>query len=245
MLSSEDGEKMSKSKGNVVLPETVSDVYGIDTARLFLCGLASPDKDIAWSEKGIVGSLKFVNKIFDYFEKVKSGKTSEKVEAKLNKTIKNVTKYFGDFQYRKASIEIRELFNLIYEQETIEKKVLEKFLKILNPICPHITEELWEKLKNKSFISLEKWPEVNMKKANKEIANSEKFVEKLKEDITNIKKILAKKDAKVYVYVLPNELEIYQDMKDVQVYAVNDKKKYDPENKSKKVKPNRPGIYLE
>ena len=245
MLSAEDGEKMSKSKGNVVLPETVSDIYGIDTARFFLCGLASPEKNIGWSEKGIVGSLKFINKIFNYFERIKFGKTSEKLEIKLNKTIENVTKYFGNFQYRKASIEIRELFDLIYKQETIEKKVLKKFLKILNPICPHITEELWEKLGNKNFICLKKWPVADEKKIGKSFEKSEKAIEKLKEDIANINKITGGGNTKVYVYVLPNELNIYKDMKDVQVFSVSDKNKYDPENKSKKVKPNRPGIYLE
>jgi leucyl-tRNA synthetase len=63
------GEKMSKSKGNVVVPEKVSDVYGIDTARFFLSSLASPDKDIDWNEKGIVGSLRFVYKILKVLKK--------------------------------------------------------------------------------------------------------------------------------------------------------------------------------
>jgi len=279
MLHGNDGNKMSKSNPKyVVLPEDVSKKYGIDTARFFLCGLASPDKDIDWDEKGIIGSLRFVNKIFDYFEKVnfkdkiskfpdrtcekvnfkdkiskfpdetwgevKFGKTSEKLEVKLNKTIESVEKYFETFEYRKASIEIRELFDLI-EKENVSKTVLEKFLKILSPICPHITEELWEKIGNKTFLSLEKWPEVNLKISSKKFENSEKLVEKLKSDIANIKKIVGKKNPKVYVYVLPNEAELYKGIEDVKIFAVNDKEKYDPENKSKKVKPGRPGIYLE
>ena len=261
MLHAEGGQKMSKSKGVIVLPEDVSKDYGIDTARFFLCGLASPDKDINWDEKGITGSLRFIKKIFDYFDTVKFGKTSEKIEAKLNKTIENVEKYFETFEYRKASIEIRELFDLI-EKENVSKETLGKFLKILNPICPHITEELWEKLGNKTFISLEKWPEVDSSKLKKVFLNSEGAVEKLKSDIANIKNLIghqgcipkdfskkslqgAKENPKVYVYVLPNELNLYKDVEGINLFAVNDKKKYDPENKSKKVKPGRPGIYLE
>ncbi len=261
MLYAEGGEKMSKSKGIVVLPETVSNVFGIDTARFFLCGLASPDKNINWSEKGIVGSLRFINKIFDYFkkvnfkdkiskfpdrncEKIKFGKTFEKVETKLNQTIEKVTKYFGNFEYRKALIEIRELFDLI-EKESVSKEVLEKFLKILSPICPHITEELWEKLGNKTFLSLEKWPKFVVKKISRENESSINVVEKLNLNIKNLKKTFGKEKSKVYVYVLPNEFELYKDIKNVQVFAVNDKSKYDPKNKSNKAKPGRPGIYLE
>ena len=73
----------------------------------------------------------------------------------------------------------------------------------------------------------------------------DEMVSKLKSDINNIKKILNKENAKVYVYVLPNELSLYKSVEWAEVFAVNDKNKYDPENKSKKVKPGRPGIYLE
>ena len=73
----------------------------------------------------------------------------------------------------------------------------------------------------------------------------EQAIEKLRSDINHIKKITKKTSAKVYVYVLPNELKVYQGLEGVKVFSVADKDKYDPENKSKKVKPNRPGIYLE
>ena len=256
MLHGIDGNKMSKSSGNVVLPEEVSKKFGIDTARLFLVSVASPENDIDWSEKGIEGSLRFINKVMDYFGKVKVGKTDIKTESKLNKTIKNVTKHIENFKYNLAVIEIRNLFNSLPEE--ISKDVLEKSLKLLHPFCPHITEELWEKIKGKGFISLAEWPKVDEKKIDENFEKQEEAVEKLMEDINNIKNIVGhhgrtpkdfgKKSlqgAKVYVYVLPKELEIYKDVEDVQVFAVNDKDKYDPENKSKKVKPGRPGIYLE
>jgi len=261
MLHGENGEKMSKSKGNVILPEVVSEKYGIDTARFFLMSLAAPDKAREWSDKGVEGSLKFIKKVMNYFEEVKigtqgctpnniqknivtKGKNSDaRIESKLNKTIKEITEDIENFRYNLAVIKIRELFQSLPEKTS--KDVLEKSLKLLHPFCPHITEELWEKIGNKNFVSLEKWPIADEKKIDESFEKQEEAIRKLKMDIEQIKKLTGKTDAKIYVYVLPNEIEIYKNVEGVELFAVNDKKKYDPENKSKKVKPGKPGIYLE
>jgi len=243
MLHGEDGEKMSKSKGNVILPEVVSKKYGIDTARFFLMSLAAPDKPRDWSDKGVQGSLRFINKVMEHFDKIKIGKSDKRIESKLNKTIKEVTEHIEDFKYNLAIIKIRDLFNSFGEEES--KDVLEKSLLLLHPFCPHITEELWEKIKGKGFISLAKWPEIDKKKIDKKFEEEEKSVEKLKEDIANIRKITGKKKGKVYVYVIPKEVELYKDVENVEVFAVNDKDKHDPEGKAKKAKFGRPSIYLE
>ncbi len=253
MLHGEDGEKMSKSKGNVVLPETVSDIYGIDTARFFLSSLASPDKDIDWDEKGIVGSLRFVKKIWDFVEDFKGGKNSEEVGVKVNNVIKNVTSYYGNYQYRKATIELRELFDLIIE-EGCSSNTLATALKLLNPICPHITEEMWEKLGNKEFISISEWPkfdENKLKVQGKKVDLNAKVIE-------NVGDMLERYEEKngeiktVYLYVIPFELSKYNIdelekkwKKLVEVYSVKDSDKYDPENKSKKARPGLPGVYFE
>jgi len=242
ILHGEDGERMSKSKGNVILPEVVSKKYGTDTARFFLMSLAAPDKPRDWSDKGVQGNLKFINKVMDYFENVKIGKSDKKIESKLNKAIKEVTKQIENFKYNLVVIKIRDLFNSLPSETS--KDVLEKSLKLLHPFCPHITEELWEKLGNKNFISLEKWPVVDEKKIDDKFEKQDEAVEKLRADIEHVKKLTGK-GGKVYVYVLPNELELYSGIKGVEIFSVSDKKKYDPENKSKKVKPGRPGIYLE
>ncbi len=256
MLHGEGGIKMSKSKGNVINPDGVSKEYGIDTARFFLLSLAAPDKPRDWNEEGIKGSLKFIKKIFEYFENVKIKKSNSKTESKLNSTIKDITNQIEVFQYNLAIIKIRELFSVFSEEESQE--VLEKFLKLLSPFCPHIAEELWEKLGNENFISLEKWPVVDEKKIDVTFEIQEKAVEKLIEDISHVAKIVeektGKKKSKIFVYVLPNELETYSSNWEmikkkinfeIKIFAVNDKAKYDPENKSGKVKPGRPGIYLE
>jgi|TARA_Y100000310_G_scaffold331937_1_gene406511 leucyl-tRNA synthetase len=256
MLHGSDGEKMSKSKGNVVNPDEVSKKYGMDTARFFLLSLAAPDKPRDWSEKGIEGSLKFIKKIMNYFDSVKIGKADAKTESKLNKSIKEVTRQIERFNYNLSVIKIRELFNSLPKETS--KDVLKKSLILLSPFCPHIAEELWEKLGNKNFISLEKWPKYDEKKIDENLEKQEQLVEKLISDINHVVKLVNEKQnteiKKVFVYVLPNEKEMFEDEKeiikkkiniDIQIYAVNEKDKYDPENKSKKVKPGRPGIYLE
>jgi leucyl-tRNA synthetase len=240
----------------VVNPDEVSKKYGMDTARFFLLSLAAPDKPRDWSEKGIEGSLKFIKKIMNYFDSVKIGKADAKTESKLNKSIKEVTRQIERFNYNLSVIKIRELFNSLPKETS--KDVLKKSLILLSPFCPHIAEELWEKLGNKNFISLEKWPKYDEKKIDENLEKQEQLVEKLISDINHVVKLVNEKQnteiKKVFVYVLPNEKEMFEDEKeiikkkiniDIQIYAVNEKDKYDPENKSKKVKPGRPGIYLE
>ncbi len=249
-----DGFVMSKSRGNVVLPEEVSEKYGIDTARLFLVSIASPDKDIEWSSEGIEGSFRFINKVMNYVLNAKIGKTSEKVCHKFNETIKSITNEIENFRYNFAVIKVRKLIDDLDNE--ISKKDLEGFVKIFSVFCPHVAEELWEKLGNKNFISLEKWPEVDESKINERFDKEEEAMEKTIFDIMNIIKLLKEKQdkvvTKVYIYTLPNELDFYDSKelssrigKDVKIFAVNDKNKYDPENKAEKAKPEKPAIFVE
>lgn len=203
MLHGEDGYVMSKSRGNVVLPEEVSEKYGIDTARFFLVSIASPDKDIVWSSKGIEGSMRFINKAFNYFEKVKIGKSSKKVESKLNKAIKEVTEDIDKFRYNLAVIRIRGLFDSLEEEAS--KDTLEKFLKLLHPFCPHITEELWEKTGNKPFISLEKWPKHDEKKIDLKAEAMEERIETVLSDIRAVQKLTGIKQLKRIKIIIASE----------------------------------------
>lgn len=251
MLHAEDGEKMSKSKGNVVEPLETIKKYGVDSLRLFLVSVASPDKDFDWSEKGIQGSLRFIKKIWNYFESFKEGKNSEELDEEMNLVIKEISGELERVEYRKATIKLREIFEKIAEEKEVKKSIIEDFLKLLNPFCPHITEELWEKLGNKGFISKSSWPEF-----------SEEAVKETKEEspekriIKNVSKVLEKfgkeKVKKVYLYVVPFEAnrlkkdQIQKELgKEVKIYSVKGENKYDPEGKSKKAKPGMPGIYFE
>jgi len=272
MLGGEGGEKMSKSKGNVINPDEVSRKYGMDVSRFFLLSLAAPDKPRDWSENGIQGSYNFLAKIFFSFQKVKIGKSEEKTESKLNKSIKEITESISNFKYNLAIIRLRDLFESLPLEAS--KKDLGNYLRLLHPFCPHITEELWEKLNssttssklgqsreklgNKNFISLEKWPVADESKINEKFEQQEKAIEKLAGDINHISNILNDKEkkqpAKAFVYILPNEIEFYAESLEklikktgleIELFSVSDKEKYDPQGKSKKVKPGRPGIHLE
>ena len=247
MLSGEGGVKMSKSKPETcILPEVVSDKYGIDTARFFLSGLASPDKNIDWSDKGINGSVRFLKKVAELFEKdVK--RDSLEILSLLNETIRDVNNQINTFEYRASTIKLKELFDLLIKQGGASKKTLESALKMLSPFCPHICEELWEKMGNKSFISLADWPKLDESK----ILENDIDIDLSSKINSDIKEIISKtkKDAKnIYVYVMPFELEKIDASKigkNVKVFSVNDPKKYDPEHKAKKAKPGKSSIYLE
>lgn len=215
MLLGPDGEKMSKSKGNVITPDSVSEKYGIDTARLFLVSVANPEKDIQWSEEGIVGSLKLINKIISYVAEYKPGETSKLVKSKLHRTIKDVTKDIENFRYNSAVIKIRSLFQSF--EETMAKEDLESFIKLLSPFCPHICEELWEKLGNKNFICLSTWPEYDEKFIDEEAEASQEIVETIRSDILKVLELAKITQAKeINIIISPNwKYDLLKQVKDL------------------------------
>jgi len=253
MVHGEDGFVMSKSRGNVVYLEKISDTQGIDASRLFLMSIASPDKDTEWNDKGVDSTHKFLAKTFDYFSNVKIGKSDERVESKVNKAIKEITEYIEGLKYNLAIIKLRSLFDYLNGKE-LSKQNVEVCIKLLSPFCPHVAEELWERFGNKGFVSLADWPKFNEKKINAKFEKEEESIRKIGEDIIHIKEITGMTNPKAYVYTIPSEFKLIEFNREfisnmsgsvVFPFSVDDKDKYDPENKSKKVKPGRPGIYLE
>ncbi len=256
MLHGNDGAVMSKSRGNVVIPEEVSKDYGIDTARLFLMSIASPDKDTQWSAEGVDGSLRFVRRVMDVIPRIKIAKSSKVFESKINKAIKDVSEDIEIMRYNLAVIKLRKLFEALENEKEVSKKDLESFVKLLSPFCPHLAEELWEKIKGKGFVSLAEWPEYDEKKIDLRLEKAEQDFEKTISDINNILKIISERQGKdvkdIYLYVIPTELDNYNSEllskrlgKSVKVFKVNDPKKYDPESKAGKAKPGKPAIYVE
>ncbi|MBT3262506.1 leucine--tRNA ligase [Candidatus Woesearchaeota archaeon] len=250
MLHAQGGEKMSKSKGNVVLPEVISKKYGVDSARFFLVSLAAPDKARDWDEKGIDSTFKFLNRVHEYIKTVKVGKSTPRTEHRVNRAIEQIEEDIQSFNYHTATIKLRTLFDKLESQ--ISKKDLESVIKLFAPFCPHLAEEFWEIIGNKPFISLESWPKVNKSKINEKFDKEEEFTDKAVSDIINILNLIKTETKKVYLYVLPNDLEFYnienisrRTNKEIAIYKVNDKDKYDPENKSKKSKPGKPAIFIE
>jgi len=253
MINGSDGERMSKTKGNGVEPLETMAKYGVDTTRFFLLSEASPDKGFNWSDAGIQGSLRIIKKIWNISQEVKFGKDSEELKTKLAKSIKNITEQIENVDYRKSTIELRELFDLISTQKEVSKETFGDALKLLSPFCPHIAEELWEKLGNKGFISLAEWPKA--KEIAKEILKKEdlniKFSEYAKQIISKLESE-GKKISKVYLYIMPFEKTQVDERviskkinKELKIFTVDDSKKYDPENKAKKARPGMPGLFIE
>jgi len=252
MLHGNDGNKMSKSLGNVVNPIEIINKYSADALRFNLMSLSSPDKDSNWSDNGIESIFKFVKKVYDYFSKVKIGKSSEIMESKYNKAVKEITEDIENFNYNLGIIKLRTLFESFGEQES--KEVLQGFVKMLSPICPHISEEIWHKW-NKSFISLESWPVCDEKKINIKLEEQEAQIEKTISDIKNIFKILearGEKDKKIVkIYAIPKEVELYKENKEkfekvfnlkFEILSIQDASK---EGKKIKAVPGKPGILIE
>jgi leucyl-tRNA synthetase len=257
-LYAEDGKKMSKSLGNVIDPIETTKKFGSDSLRLYLVSVASPDSDFSWNDKEMQGSHRFVKRFFENFPNIKIKKSSPKLQSNLNKTIKQLTEDIENFKYNIAVIKIRALFEKILEELEISKKDFESALKLLAVFCPHLCEELWKKLGNKPFISLADWPKPDEKKIDENLAKQDQFADKISEDINNIMRIVKEKQnrspTKVFIYTIPKEKEIYEKeleaitkktQLEVSVFAVNDKDKYDPTNKAKNSKPEKPALYLE
>jgi leucyl-tRNA synthetase len=152
-----DGVVMSKSKGNVVLPEEISKTHGIDTARLFLVSIASPDKDLEWSDEGINGSLRFVNRVVTFADSFKPAEMGPLNQSKFNRLVKEYTDDLEELRYNFAVINLKEMFYCI--EQGCSAQDFETFIRLLSPVCPHLAEEFWEKAGKKPFVSLGSWPE--------------------------------------------------------------------------------------
>ena len=176
-----DGAKMSKSKGNVVDPEDIIKKYGADTLRLFILFAAPPEVDLEWSEKGIEGCWRFLNRIWRIHFEIKNyeelnNEKDQELKIMINKTIKGVTEDIEkEFQFNTAIAKMMEFFNFlnrIVTEKKVSKELLidswKKFIKILYPFVPHICEELWEDIGEKKFLFNEKWPEYEEVKEERE-----------------------------------------------------------------------------
>ncbi len=186
-----NGVVMSKSKGNVVIPGEIAEKYGIDTARLFLLFVASPDKDMEWSDEGIEGSFRFLNKFFSLIsEKKITEKINDKEASKLNKVVKNVTACFGDMMFSKAIIELMQFTNWFTNKEAVSKESAEKLVLMMSPFTPHICEELWNKLGHKDFCSLARWPAYDESRINSKLDALEGIIGKTISDINSVLRLI-------------------------------------------------------
>ena len=172
-------EKMSKSKKNVVDPQKIIDSFGADTARFFMLSDSPPDRDMEWSDSGVEGSWRFLNKLWKFVHNLevinvktslpsKLSNQNKELLTDLNIAIQEITKSIESFTFNIAIASIRTLFNKLssYKVSTDEDNsillfVTNKLLIMINPMAPHLAEELWQTLNNEGMICHANWPEVN------------------------------------------------------------------------------------
>lgn len=178
-MVNKDGKKMSKSIGNVVSPEEIINRYGADTARLFILFAAPPDRELDWSDKGVEGSYRFLNRVYRMVYEIKSKypDVPQAFEVKtaadkslnyiLNYTIKKVSEDVGGrFNFNTAISSLMELVNEMYKYKERDDanigllgKATRDLILMLSPFVPHICEEMWEHIGQKESVTTMRWPE--------------------------------------------------------------------------------------
>ena len=156
---------MSKSKENVVNPDDIVKEYGADTLRTYILFIGDYGMAAPWSENGVKGAKKFLDRVM----RIENLVTDEEIESKelekeINAVIKKVSQDYEDMKYNTAIAAMMSYVNVLYKQEKISKKYVKPLLQILNPVAPHVTEELWERLGFEGYIFESKWPEYDESK---------------------------------------------------------------------------------
>lgn len=237
------GKKMSKSLGNVVSPEEIIEKYGADTARLFILFAAPPEKELDWSDEGVEGSYRFLNRVWrlirEFKEKVDNSDgainiksvNDKKLNSKLNATIKKVTDDIEKrFNFNTAISSIMELVNELYKYkqgEDLNTPLLEdaitKLVTLLSPFTPHICEEMWHELgKEESLVGV-RWPDYDESALVDDVKTIVIQINgKLKERLS-LPAGLSGADLEEKVLEDPNVASLIQDVNVVKTIAVPDK----------------------
>ena len=205
-------ESMSKSKKNVVDPQSVIDMYGADAVRWFMLSDSPPERDIQWSDEGIAGCYKFIQKIWSTSEKILNNVNKKKItenqknnlEKLINKLIKEITFNIEYFHFNVAVAKFYEFINnfnkALLDYNCDKEKFIEifkKFIILIYPFTPHVSFEIWEKITNKKNLHLQKWP----------IFNEELLQE---EEFNIVIQINGKKRGILQVNNAPNEEELFK-----------------------------------
>jgi len=156
-----DGEVMSKSRGNIVDPDSMIKDYGADSLRLFILFAAPPETELEWDQRGLEGAFKFLNRVWRIQDNLVDNASQEMLK-NLHKTIKKVSSDFSEFKFNTAIASFMELTNAIY-QLGADRAVFSTLVIMLSPIVPHFAEELWQILGNQESIFKGAWPQYDPK----------------------------------------------------------------------------------
>ena len=227
MILGSNGEKMSKSRGNVINPDDIVKEYGADTLRVYEMFMGPLEASKPWDTKGVEGARRFLDRVYRYFAeehriREEENKNLEKI---YHATVKKVTNDYETLNFNTAISQMMIFVNALYKEEFIPREYAEGFMKLLNPVAPHITEEIWhEVLGHENTITYETWPtydesklvedtytmvvQVNGKVRGKiEVSTnaSKEEMESLAMSIENVKKNIEGKEI-VKVITIPSKL---------------------------------------
>ena len=153
-----DGEKMSKSRGNVVDPNDVVDEFGADVLRVYILFMGDYGSAAPWSESSVRGCKRFLERVADLPEMIHEGTETPKLNSKLHKTIRKVSSDIEEMKFNTAIAAMMGFLNDVDEAGGLTKDELSLFIRILCPFAPHLAEEIWEKLGNTSLCAMAPWP---------------------------------------------------------------------------------------
>ncbi len=166
MILGENGEKMSKSRGNVINPDEIVDTYGADSLRLFEMFAGPLEESFPWSTNGIVGARRFIERVYRLYSDEDnlakfSDVNSHELDFAYNASVKKITNDFENLQINTAISQMMILVNAMYKANSLYKPYMEGFIKMFSCVCPFVGEELFEKLTGKCLLDYEKWPTYN------------------------------------------------------------------------------------
>ena len=195
-----DGEKMSKSKGNVVSPQRIVEEYGADTARLFMMQAAQPERDFDWSEEGVRSTHRFLTRLRDAVERYAAAApaqegdrtpTDEYVAAEVDAAVAIAGEEYDDLTFNVAIREAQDLVGTLrgYREYTdphpaVYERGLDAAIRLLAPVTPHLAEELWERLGRDGFVVDAAWPTASVDRET--VDRRRRLVEKTREDVRDI-----------------------------------------------------------
>ena len=164
MILGDNNEKMSKSRGNVVNPDDIVRDFGADTLRCYEMFIGDFEKSAPWSENGVKGCRKFLDKVWRTQELVDGDSNFEKMETLIHQTIKKVSEDYENLKFNTAIAQLMTLLNEFNNLDKISKEQFKIFLILLNPVCPHITEEIWQRMGYEGYVHESIWPEYDESK---------------------------------------------------------------------------------
>jgi leucyl-tRNA synthetase len=173
LILGEDGEKMSKSRGNVINPDGIIKDYGADTLRIYEMFMGPFEQQKPWSMKGVQGVYRFLQKVWRLATEVPQTKKKPERETLkiMHQTLKKVTSDIEEFKFNTAVSQMMIFINHLQTLEKLPQAALEMLLICLYPFAPHLSEELWEKLKKKSTLLEHKWPKFDARLAKEDLIN--------------------------------------------------------------------------